>query len=107
MSNEAARGDGRLKPVTPGELLAEEFLKPLEITQSRLAQEIGAAEQHILEIVDGQREVTADIDLRLCRYFGLSDGFWLRAQIAQDLELARSRMQDELDRITPMQPRLP
>jgi addiction module HigA family antidote len=78
----------RLKPVTPGELLLEEFLKPLGISQYRLAKEIRVPAQRIGEIVKGNRAITADTDLRLCRFFGLSNGYWLRAQAAHDIEVA-------------------
>lgn len=78
-----------LAPVTPGELLKEEFLEPMGITQYRLAKETGIPTQRIGQIVLGRRRVTADTDLRLCRYFGLSDGYWLRAQMAYDLEFAK------------------
>ena len=78
----------KLKPVTPGELLLEEFLKPLGISQYRLAKEIGVPAQRIGDIVKGNRAITADTDLRLCRFFGLSNGYWLRAQAAHDTEVA-------------------
>ncbi|MBF5054734.1 XRE family plasmid maintenance system antidote protein [Alcanivorax sp. 521-1] len=77
----------RIAPVTPGELLLEEFLKPLGITQYRLAKEIGVSAQHIGDIVAGKRAITADTDLRLCRFFGLSRGYWLRAEVAHDTEV--------------------
>ncbi len=73
----------KLKPVTPGEVLLEEFLKPMELSQYRLAKEIGVPPQHIGEIVAGTRAITADTDLRLCKFFGLSNGYWLRAQTAK------------------------
>lgn len=94
----------RLAPVTPGELLSEEFLKPLGITKYRVAKDIGVPAQRIGEIVAGKRAITADTDLRLCRYFGLTDGYWLRAQVAHDLEIARSVLEDELARILPREP---
>ena len=72
----------KLPPVTPGEILLEEFLKPMGISQYRLAKEIGVPAQRIGEIVAGRRAITADSDLRLCRFFGLSNGHWLRAQAA-------------------------
>ena len=75
-----------LLPVTPGELLLEEFLKPMGITQYRLAKEIGVPPTRISEIVAGRRSITADTDLRLCRFFGLTDGYWLRAQAACDTD---------------------
>jgi addiction module HigA family antidote len=90
-----------LKPVTPGELLLEEFLVPLGITRYRLAKEIGVPAQRIGDIVAGKRAITADTDLRLCRFFGLSNGYWLRAQIAHDSEVAEEALADELARITP------
>ena len=90
-----------LPPVTPGELLLEEFLRPMGISQYRLAKEIGVPAQRIGEIVAGRRSVTADTDLRLCRFFGLSDGYWLRAQVAHDTEVAQSRLAVELMKIRP------
>lgn len=78
------------KPVTPGELLREEFLVPMKISPYRLAKAIGVPAQRIGEIVAGRRAITADTDLRLCRFFGLSDGYWLRAQVAHDSEIARA-----------------
>jgi len=91
----------RLDPVTPGELLLEEFLKPMGISQYRLAKEIGVPAQRVGEIVKGRRAVTADTDLRLCRFFGLSDGYWLRAQAAHDTEAAREKLESTLARIRP------
>jgi len=91
----------KLKPVTPGELLREEFLKPMGISQYRLAKEVGVPAQRISEIVAGKRAVTADTDLRLCRFFGLSKGYWLRAQAALDTELAERSISSELKKIKP------
>ena len=91
-----------LAPVTPGELLKEEFLEPMGITQYRLAKETGIPAQRIGQIVLGRRRVTADTGLRLCRYFGLSDGYWLCAQMAYDLELERRRIEPELEKIHPL-----
>jgi addiction module HigA family antidote len=90
-----------LPPVTPGELLKEEFLVPLGITQYRLAKEIGVPPQRISEIISGKRSITADTDLRLCRFFGLSNGYWLRAQAAHDTEVASVVLASALSRITP------
>ncbi len=92
---------GKLNPVTPGELLLEEFLKPMGITQYRLAKEIGVPAQRIGEIVAGRRTVTADTDLRLCRFFGLSNGYWLRAQAAYDTEVAERTLGRTLAKIKP------
>ena len=91
----------RLAPVTPGELLLEEFLRPMGISRYRLAKEIGVPAQRIGEIVAGRRSVTADTDLRLCRFFGLSNGYWLRAQAAYDTEIAQESLAAEIERITP------
>ncbi len=93
--------DEAIDPVAPGELLEEEFLEPMGITKYRLAKEIGVPATRIGEIVSGKRSVTADTDLRLCRFFGLSDGYWLRVQVAYDTDLARMRMSEELDKIRP------
>ena len=93
----------RRKPVTPGELLREDFLKPMGLSQYRLAKEIGVPAQRIGEIVAGKRSITADTDLRLCRFFGLSDGYWLRAQAAHDTEVAARAMASELKKIRPWQ----
>ena len=92
-----------LNPVTPGELLAEEFLRPMGLSQYRLAKEIDVPAQRISEIVAGRRAITADTDLRLCRFFGLSNGYWLRAQAAYDTEIAEDRLADILEKITPWQ----
>ena len=86
-------------PVSPGEMLDEEFLKPLGLTKYRLAKDIGVPPQRIGDIVAGKRSVTADTDLRLCKYFGLSDGWWLRCQVAYDTAMARERMGETLMRI--------
>lgn len=91
----------RLKPVTPGELLSEEFLRPMGISQYRLAKETGVPAQRIGEIVSGRRAVTADTDLRLCKFFGLSNGYWLRAQVAYDTEVAEVQLAEVLKRIQP------
>ena len=91
----------KLKPVTPGELLLEEFLKPMGISQYRLAQEINVPAQRIGDIVLGRRTITADTDLRLCRFFGLSNGYWLRAQVAYDTEVAERTIGPKLVKIKP------
>ena len=90
-----------LMPVTPGELLLEEFLIPLGITRYRLAKEIGVPAQRIGDIVAGKRSITVDTDLRLCRFFGLSKGYWLRAQVAYDTEVAEEALAETLARIKP------
>lgn len=92
----------KLNPVTPGELLLEEFLKPMDISQYRLAKEVGVPPQRIGEIVAGKRTITADTDLRLCRFFGLSNGYWLRAQAAFDTEVAQRKLAPTLRKIRPL-----
>jgi addiction module HigA family antidote len=90
-----------LKPVTPGELLREEFLVPMGLTQYRVAKEVGVPAQRLGEIVAGRRAITADTDLRLCRFFGLSNGYWLRAQVEYDTEVAARTLVATLRRIKP------
>jgi antitoxin HigA-1 len=89
-------------PITPGELLNEEFLIPLGITKYRLAKEVGVPAQRIGDIVAGTRAITADTDLRLCKYFGLTAGYWLRVQYKYDVEMARRKIQSQLDCIVPL-----
>jgi antitoxin HigA-1 len=91
----------KLAPVTPGELLLEEFLVPMGISRYRLAKEIGVPPQRIGDIVAGKRAFTADTDLRLCRFFGLSNGYWLRAQVAFDTEVAEENLAETLAKIKP------
>jgi antitoxin HigA-1 len=90
-----------LAPVTPGEILLEDFLIPMAITKYRLAKEIGVPAQRIGDIVAGKRSITADTDLRLCRFFGLSDGYWLRAQATHDTEVAKIELADNIKKIRP------
>ncbi|MCU0841907.1 MAG: HigA family addiction module antitoxin [Thiobacillaceae bacterium] len=88
-------------PVSPGEMLLEEFLKPMGLSQYALAKAIEVPPRRINEIVHGKRAITADTDLRLCRYFGLSEGWWLRLQAKYDTERARDALADVLARIKP------
>ena len=99
---ETGDGDDLISPVTPGELLRDEFLEPMGITQYRLAKETGIPAQRIGQIVLGRRAISADTDLRLCRFFGLSDGYWLRAQVAYDIEVSRRKLEPELKKIKPL-----
>ena len=91
----------KLAPVTPGEMLLEEFLKPMGLSQYRLAKEIGVPAQRIGEIIAGRRSVTADTDLRLCRFFSLSEGWWLRGQARYDIECAKDTLEKTLANIKP------
>ena len=88
-----------IPPVSPGEMLEEEFLKPLGLSKYRLAKDIDVPAQRIGDIVAGKRAITADTDLRLCRYFGLSVGWWLRGQANYDTAIAREAMGEVLSNI--------
>ena len=91
-----------MAPVHPGEVLAEEYLAPLGVTQHKLAVAIGVPPRRINEIVHCTRRITADTALRLARYFGTSERFWMNLQGRYDLELERDRIAGELDRIHPL-----
>lgn len=86
----------RLPPVHPGEILLLEFLQPLDVSQYRLAKEISVPPRRVNEIVKGMRSITANTALRLARYFGTSDGFWLNLQSHYDLEVERDRLGSRL-----------
>ena len=86
-----------LETVHPGEVLLEEFLEPMGISQYRLAKDISVPARRINEIVHGKRAVTADTALRLSRYFGTSDRFWLNLQTSYDLDVQRDRLGDRLE----------
>lgn len=94
-------GGKRIAPTAPGEMLREEFLKPMGITNYRLAKEIGVPAQRIGDIIAGRRGITANTDLRLCRFFGLTDGWWLRLQGDYDTRLARAALAKTLAKIKP------
>lgn len=87
----------KLPPVHPGEILFEEFLEPMEISQYRLAKDISVHPRRINAIVHGERSITADTALRLARYFGNSERFWLNLQTGYDLEIEKDRLGDRLD----------
>ena len=86
----------KLAPIHPGEILLEEFLEPLEISQYRLAKDISVPPRRINEIVHGLRAITADTALRLARYFGTSERFWLNLQVRYDLEIEKDRLGSRL-----------
>ena len=88
----------KIAPVHPGEILLEEFLKPLEITQYRLSKDISVPPRRINEIVHGTRAITADTALRLARYFGTSERFWLNLQARYDIETEKDRLGDRLEK---------
>lgn len=89
----------KIEPVSPGEMLQEEFLKPLKLTPYRLAKDIDVPATRVYDIVSGRRAITAETDLLLCRYFGLSDGWWLAVQSHHDTHVARREMGKRLDAI--------
>jgi len=86
----------KLSPVHPGDVLLEEFLKPLGLTQYRIAKDVNVPPRRINEIVHGKRAITADTALRLARYFGTSEKFWLNLQARYDLEIEKDRLGDRL-----------
>ena len=88
----------RLDPVHPGEILLEEFLQPLGISQYRLAKDISVPPRRINEIVHGKRAISADTALRLARFFGTSERFWLNLQVRYDLEVEKDRLAGDLER---------
>jgi addiction module HigA family antidote len=90
------------EPVHPGEVLQEDFLIPLGVTQHRLAVSIRVPPRRINEIVHGKRRITADTALRLSRFFGTSDRFWINLQARYDLEVQSEALQETLEGITPL-----
>ena len=93
-----------MAPVHPGEILLEEFLRPLEVSQYRLAKAVDVPARRINEIVHGQRRISADTALRLARYFGTSERFWINLQARYDLEVEKDRLGAALDDIQPLSP---
>ena len=89
----------KLKNIHPGEILLEEFLVPMSISQNKLANDIDVSPRRINEIVHGERAITADTDLRFSRAFGTSEGFWLGLQADYDLEEKRKQIKQKLKRI--------
>jgi len=94
--------DGIMPPVHPGEILLEEFLEPLHVSQYQLAKGLSVPPRRINEIVHGQRRISADTALRLARYFGTSERFWMNLQARYDLEVEKDRLGDALDEIQPL-----
>ncbi len=88
----------RLQPIHPGEVLLKEFLKPMELSQNRLALDIRVPARRINEIVHGKRRITADTALRLSRFFGTSPQFWLGLQMDFDLDIATDKLADRLEK---------
>jgi len=90
--------DQSLSPIHPGEVLLEDFMKPLGLSQYRLAQDIGVTPIRISQIVNGQRSITVDTAMRLARYFGTSAAVWLRLQVRYDLEVAERELSERINR---------
>jgi antitoxin HigA-1 len=88
----------KLPPIHPGEILREEFLRPLGMTMNRLADELHVPANRITQIVEGRRSVTGETALRLARYFGTSPEFWLGMQKDYDLQVARDEFEAEVER---------
>ena len=88
----------KLAPIHPGEILMEEFLKPMEISQYRLAKDINVPARRINEIVQGKRSITPDTALRLSKYFGLSERFWVNLQARYGLEIEKDKLKDRLSK---------
>ncbi len=91
-----------MEPVHPGDMLKEDFLDPLGVSQYRLAQAIGVSPRRINEIVHGTRRISADTALRLSRFFGMSDEFWMNLQGHYDIEIEKDRLRATLDDIEPL-----
>jgi addiction module HigA family antidote len=94
--------DSIMDPIHPGEVLMLEYLQPLRVTQHRLAVAIGVPPRRINEIVHGKRRITTNTALRLARYFGTSERFWLNLQDRYDIEVERDRLGPALDEIQPL-----
>lgn len=86
-----------MEPIHPGEILSEEFLKPLKVSQYKLAKDINVPARRINEIVHGKRSITADTALRLSRYFGLSERYWLNLQARYDLEAEKEKLKGRIE----------
>lgn len=90
--------DNKLPPITPGDILLEEFLQPMGITESRLANDIQVPANRISQIIRGQREITADTALRLGKYFGIEPEFWMNLQMRYNMKIAKNCKGEKIDR---------
>lgn len=104
--NEGNNMNQTLSPIHPGEVLLEDFMKPLGLTQYRLAHDIGVTPIRISQIIKGQRSITVDTAMRLARYFGTSAAVWLRLQVRYDLEFAEKELGDRINLEVKVQNRL-
>jgi len=96
--------DKNLSPIHPGEILLEDFMKPLGLTQYRLAHDIGVTPIRISQIVNGERSISVDTAMRLARYFGTSAAVWLRLQVRYDLEVAEGELSERINREVKVRP---
>jgi len=104
MSNSSTTTEAALiEPIHPGEILMEDFIEGFGITQNKLAVSIGVPPRRINEIVHGKRGITADTAIRLARYFGTSEEFWMNLQSNYELRLQRRALRDKLTEITPLE----
>jgi len=88
----------KLSPITPGDVLLEEFLKPMEISQNQLAKNINVPANRVSQIIHGKREITADTALRLGKYFGIEPEFWLNLQVRYNMKIARSKVGKKIEK---------
>jgi addiction module HigA family antidote len=88
----------KLSPITPGDILLEEFLKPMKISQNQLAKDINVPANRVSQIIHGKREITADTALRLGKYFGIEPEFWLNLQVRYNMKIARSKVGREIEK---------
>ena len=89
-----------MEPIHPGDILLTEYLKPMDISQYRLAKDLDVPQTRIADIVKGRRSITADTGLRLSKFFGMSDAFWVNLQAHYDLEVERDRLADALEKVS-------
>ena len=88
----------KLSPITPGDVLLEEFLRPMDITQSQLAKDINVPANRVSQIIHCKRDITADTALRLGKYFGIEPEFWLNLQVRYNMKIARSNVGEKIDK---------
>ena len=88
----------KLEPITPGEILLEEFMKPMNITQAQLARDINVPPNRISQIIRGKREITADTALRLGKYFGIEPEFWLNLQVRYNMKVAKDNLEKKIEK---------
>lgn len=88
----------KLEPITPGEILLEEFMKPMNITQAQLARDINVPPNRISQIIRGKREITADTALRLGKYFGIEPEFWLNLQVRYNMKVAKANLEKKIEK---------